>query len=138
VYLVYQPEGSEEPKRWPYNPRKLMSAEREVIERRCEMVFADFTKAVIQGSSLARRALLWVFLKRDHPTMKWDDVDFAWDELRLEYSRQEFDQMIEDARNSETLSGDQREAVLTSLRAERETAFEDPEHEGKASRPVVD
>jgi len=136
VYLVYQPEGTEEPKRWPYNPRKLMAAEREVIERRTDMVFADFTQAVIKGSSLARRALLWVMLKREHPTMKFDDVDFAWDELRLEYSRAEYDQMI--ANTGENLSGEQREAALRTLREERETALEDPEHEGKARPPVVD
>jgi hypothetical protein len=68
VYLVYQPDGSDEPTRWPYNPRKLMSAEREAIERRTGMPFAEFTAAVLKGSSVARRALLWVMLKRDHPT----------------------------------------------------------------------
>jgi hypothetical protein len=135
VYLVYQPEGSEEPTRWVYNPRKLMSAEREQIERRTGLMYAEFTQAVIQGSSLCRRALLFVMLKRDHPTTKWDDVDFAWDELTLEHSRAEYDQMIEDASN--TLSGEQREAVLQFFRDERETAYEDPAEEGKAQPPVV-
>lgn len=135
MYLVYQPEGSQEPQRWPYNPRKLMSAEREAIEKRCSMSFAEFTKAVIQGSSVARRALLWVMLKRDHPTMKYDDVDFAWDELRLEYSRQEYAQMIADA--SENLTGEQRELTLQGLQREWETALDDPEQEGKVQPPVV-
>jgi hypothetical protein len=135
VYLVYQPEGSEEPTRWVYNPRKLMSAEREQIERRTGLMYSEFTQAVVQGSSLCRRALLFVMLKRDHPTTKWDDVDFAWDELELQYSRAEYDQMIEDA--SDNLSGEQRDLVLQSLMAERETAYEDPAEEGKAQRPVV-
>jgi hypothetical protein len=135
VYLVYQPEGSDEPTRWPYNPRKLMSAEREAIEKRTGQPFAEFTKAVIQGSSLARRALLWVMLKRDHPTTKFDDVDFAWDELRLEYSRQEYAQMIADA--SENLTGEQRELTLQGLQREWENAEDDPEQEGKVLPPVV-
>jgi hypothetical protein len=135
VILVYQPEGSDEPTRWTYNPRKLMSAEREAIERRTGMIYSEFTQAVVAGSSLCRRALLFVMLKRDHPTTKWDDVDFAWDELQLQYSVAEYDQMIEDA--SENLSGEQREAVLASFRAERETAYEDPAEEGKARPPVV-
>jgi len=137
VYLVYQPEGSEEPTRWPYNPRKLMSPEREQIERRTGMLYSEFTQAVVKGSSLCRRALLFVMLKRSHPTTKWDDVDFAWDELRLEYSQAEYDQMIEDAGDAPNLSGSEREAVLDTLRAERETAFADPEEEGKAQRPAV-
>ena len=135
MFLVYQPEGSDEPKRWPYNPRKLMTAEREAIERRCDMTFAEFTQAVLKGSSLARRALLWVMLKREHPTMKFDDVEFAWDELKLEYSKGEYDQMIEKA--GDELSGEARTSVLDGLRAERETAIEDPDQEGKAQPPVV-
>jgi hypothetical protein len=49
VYLVYQPEGSEEPTRWVYNPRKLMSAEREAIERQTGLMYSEFTQAVVQG-----------------------------------------------------------------------------------------
>lgn len=137
MYLVYQPEGTDEPKRWPYNPRKLMSAEREAIERRCGMTFAEFTQAVLKGSSLARRALLWVLLKREHPTMKFDDVEFAWDELKLEYSKQEYGQMIEDASDNPQLSGEARVSVLQTLREEQATAIEDPDQEGKAEPPVV-
>jgi hypothetical protein len=137
VFLVYQPDGSDEPTRWPYNPRKLMSAEREAIERRTGMTFAEFTAAVLKGSSVARRALLWVMLKRDHPTLKYDTVDFAWDELKLEYSKQEYDQLIENAGDAPQLSGDERTAVLEGLRAEQATALEDPDQEGKAEPPVV-
>jgi hypothetical protein len=86
VYLMYQPEGSDEPTRWKYNPRKLMSAEREAIEKHTDRPFAEFTQDVMKGSSVCRRALLWVMLKREHPTTKYGDVDFAWDELRLEFS----------------------------------------------------
>lgn len=136
MYLVYQPEGTEEPRRWTYNPRKLMSAEREAIERQTGLMYSEFTQAVIQGSSICRRALLYVMLKRDHPTTKWGDVDFAWDELRLEYSRGEFDQMIQDAEDS--LSGEQRDLAVQMFRAERETAYEDPSETGKVQRPVVD
>lgn len=135
MYLVYQPEGSDEPQRWPYNPRKLMSAEREAIEKRTGTPFAEFTQAVLKGSSVARRALLWVMLKRDHPTMKYDDVDFAWDELKLEYSKQEYAQMMRDA--GENLTGEQRELTLKGLAAEMETALDDPEQEGKVLPPVV-
>jgi hypothetical protein len=135
VYLVYQPEGSDEPTRWQYNPRKLMSAEREAIEKHTGMPFAEFTQAVMKGSSVCRRALLWVMLKRDHPTTKYGDVDFAWDELRLEFSKQEYAQMIRDA--DESLSGEQREMTLQGLRDEMETAEDDPDQEGKVQPPVV-
>lgn len=51
MYLVYQPEGQDQPTRWRYNPKKLMSVEREDIERRTERNFSQFTQDVLQGNS---------------------------------------------------------------------------------------
>lgn len=136
MYLIYSPEGQDEPTRWKYNPRKIMSAEREWIERRTDRNWSEFTKDVIQGSSLCRRALLFVYLKREHPTVKWDDVDFAWDELKLEYSKAELIELRSTV--AESASGDERAAVLEKLDAEIVDAFEDPEDEGKAQLPVAD
>ncbi|PKT71870.1 hypothetical protein CW362_16555 [Streptomyces populi] len=136
MYLVYSPEGQEEPTRWKYNPRKMMSAEREAIERRTDRNWSEFTKDVVQGSSLCRRALLFTFLKRDHPGVKWDDVDFAWDELSLEYSKAELIEMRSTV--ADTVSGSEAAAILEKLDAEIAEAFEDPEDEGKAQLPVAD
>ncbi|MGW3724142.1 hypothetical protein [Streptomyces sp. NPDC000851] len=136
MYLVYSPEGSDEPKRFKYNPRKIMSVERENIERLTSRNWSDFTKEVVQGSSLCRRALLFTFLKRDHPTLKFDDVDFAWDELELEYSKAELVNLR--ATVADNATGDQRAAVLAKLDAEIAEAFEDPDDEGKAQLPVAD
>ncbi|MGW0914650.1 hypothetical protein ACWD1Z_23275 [Streptomyces sp. NPDC002784] len=136
MFLVYSPEGSEEPKRWKYNPRKIMSAEREWIERRTERNWSEFTKDVVQGSSLCRRALLYTYLKREHPPVRWDDVDFAWDELKLEYSKGELIELR--ATIAESATGDERAAVLDKLDAEIAGAYDDPEDEGKAQLPVAD
>ncbi|MEV6571872.1 hypothetical protein [Streptomyces sp. NPDC051577] len=135
MYLVYQPEGSDEPKRWKYSPKKLMSAEREMLERRTQLPFTEFTQDVLKGSSVCRRALLFMYLKRDHPGVKYDDVDFAWDELQLEYSRSELELMRAEA--AEHATGEERAAALARLDAEIETAYDDTEDEGKASLPVV-
>ncbi|MFF0598053.1 hypothetical protein [Streptomyces antibioticus] len=137
MFLIYQPEGSSEPTRWRYNPRKMMSAERENIERLTGRTWTQFTKEVVEGSSLCRRALLFTFLKRDHPGgVKFDDVDYAWEELRLEYSRGELIQMKESA--SESVNAEMRAAVLASLDAQIAEATEDPEEEGKARPPIAD
>jgi hypothetical protein len=136
MYLIYQPEGSEEPKRWKYNPRKMMSVERENIERITGRNWSEFVQDVVKGSSLCRRALLFTFLKREHPTTKFDDVDFAWDELKLEYSKGELLQIREAA--AEAATGEQRAAVLAKLDEQIADAIEDPDDEGKAQLPVVD
>ncbi|MEW1719774.1 hypothetical protein [Streptomyces sp. NPDC093109] len=136
MFLVYQPEGQAEPTRWRYNPKKLMSVEREDIERRTGKNFSDFTTAVVQGNSLCRRALLFTFLRREHPKTKFEDVDFAWDELKLEYSRQELEKIR--ANLLENTHGDQLAAALTAIDQQMETAFDDVAEEGKAELPIAD
>ena len=132
MYLIYHPEGDAEPQRFRYNPRKIMSAEREWIERRTEMNWSEFTKEVVAGSSLCRRALLYTFLKRDHAKVKWEDVDFAWDELRLEYSKAELINLRSSIPDSAP------PPVLEKFDEQIEAAFEDPDDEGKAQLPVAD
>lgn len=136
MFLVYTPEGQDEPKRWTYNPRKIMSAERENIERLTGKNWSEFTKDVVQGSSLCRRVLLFTYLKREHPGVKFDDVDFAWDELKLEYTKGELIQIRETV--AESASGQERAAILAKMDQEIAEAHEGPEDEGKAQLPVAD
>jgi hypothetical protein len=135
MYLVYAPEGSDEPKRWKYQPKKLMSAEREMLERRTGMNFTEFTQAVVKGNSGCRRALLFMYQKREHPTLKYDDVDFAWDELTLEHSKGELLEMRQSV--EETVPAHLRESVLAKLDEEIEQAYDDPDDEGKAQLPIA-
>ncbi len=135
MYLVYQPEGQDEPTRWRYNPKKLMAVEREDLERRTGRNFSQFTTDVLQGNSLCRRALLFTFLRRDHAKVKFEDIDFAWDELTLEYSRQELEEIREQV--IESKHGDELAAILTSLDQQIETAFDDSGEEGKAGLPIA-
>ncbi|KAB8162919.1 hypothetical protein FH609_004110 [Streptomyces sp. 3MP-14] len=135
MYLVYQPEGQDEPTRWKYLPKKLRSVDREELERRSGMNFSDFTQAVVQGNSLCRRALLFMFMRRDHPKLRFDDVDFAWDELTLEYSRGELTRMREEAAKSAPAA--QRAAILAELDEKIADAYDEAD-EGKASLPIAD
>lgn len=136
MFLVYTPEGSDGPQRWKYNPRKIMSAERENIERLTNRNWSDFTKEVVQGSSLCRRALLFTLLKREHPALKFADVDFAWDELKLEYSKGELMQIR--AQAAESMTGEDAVTALAKLDEEIAAALEDPEEEGKVQLPIAD
>ncbi|WP_405841627.1 hypothetical protein [Streptomyces sp. NBC_01518] len=135
MYLKYEPEGSDEPKRWKYQPKKLMSAEREMLERYTGKNFTEFSTDVLKGNSKCRRALLYLYLKREHPTLKFDDVDFAWDELTLEHSKGELLLMRENV--AESVPAEQLAAVLEKLDQEIAEAAEDPEEQGKAQLPVA-
>lgn len=133
MFLIYQPEGQDE-QRFKYQPRRLMSVEREALERRTGKDFTDFTAAVLSGNALCRRALLHMFLKRVHPGIRFEDVDFAWDELRLEYSRQELQAMRESV--AENSSGPETADRLEALDREIATAI-DEDDEGKAGLPIA-
>jgi hypothetical protein len=132
MFLIYQPEGSAEEQRFPYKPQKLMTVERESLERRSGMDFSDFTKGVLNGNAVCRRALLHMFLKRVHPTTRYEDVDFAWDELRLEYSKQEYELMRSNMIESESATPEQIDAINREIA----TAI-DEESEGKALPPIA-
>jgi hypothetical protein len=135
VFLVYKPEGSEEPKRWKYQPKKLMSPERELLEKLTSKNFTEFTVDVQKGNSRCRRALLFIYLKREHPTLKFDDVDFAWDELTLEHSKGELQLMREQLPDS--VAPEQLDAVRGKLDEEIAAAYDDPDEEGKAELPIA-
>lgn len=137
MFLIYKPEGQEQPTRWRYNPRRgLLAVERENIERRCGLAYAEFTQQVLKGSSLCRRALLYTFLRRDHPGVRWEDVQFEWDELSLEYTRQEWQQMRDAA--VERLHGEELAAALEEFDRHIAEADDDPEESGKALPPIAD
>ncbi|WP_329597759.1 hypothetical protein OIE43_18805 [Streptomyces pseudovenezuelae] len=135
MYLVYKPEGTEEPKRWKYQPKKLMSPERELLEKLTGKNFTEFTVDVQKGNSRCRRALLFIYLKREHPTLKFDDVDFAWDELTLEHSKGELQLMREQLPDS--VAPEQLDAVRAKLDEEIAAAYDDPDEEGKAQLPIA-
>lgn len=80
--FVYTAEGAD-PKSWPFNPKKLMNAEAEAIERQTGMTFSEWEDRVTRGSITATHALLWVLLKRDVPTLKYDEVVFNASEVAL-------------------------------------------------------
>lgn len=135
MFLVYTPgEGDEQ--RWQYQPRKLMSVEREAIERATDRNFTQFTTDVLGGNSRCRRVLLWTFMRREHRSLRLEDVDFAWDELRLEYSRQELQQMR--SQLADRFAGSELDAAQAKLDEEIATAYDDVESEGKALLPVAD
>lgn len=137
MFLIYKPEGQDEPTRWRFNPRRgLLAVEREDIERRTGLPYAEFTQHVLKGSSLCRRALLYVFLRREHPKTRWEDVDFEWDELNLDFSKQEWQQMRDNA--IERLHGEELAAALEMFDKNMAEAIDDVEESGKAQLPVAD
>ena len=134
MFLVYRPEGSDEPTRWKYDPKRLMSPEMEKLERLTERTYGQFVNDVQAGSALCRRALLYVFLKRQHPTLKFAEVEISWGELDFEYSRTELLEIRADV--AENAAADRRDSILAKLDEEIAEAVD--EDSGKAQPPSGD
>lgn len=83
--FIYAPEGVEK-RVWEFEPGKIMSPEGEAIERHTGMLFDEWQEKVQQGSMAAIHALLYVLLKREKPTLKYDQVQFSFSEIDWDYS----------------------------------------------------
>jgi hypothetical protein len=130
--LVYTPDG-EAPQEWKYKPGRIRASDAELLERRTGMSWGDFNQQLARGSVLARRALLWYFLRQTHATLRFEDVDFALDELTLEFDRDEWAHIRRQVEETKLPAGtpdEMRETLLAEL--DREAAGAD-EAEGKAS-----
>ncbi len=126
--VTYSPEDGEE-QVFDYNPNKLLSAEREALEKRTGMSFNQFAMGVLRGNSLCRRAMLHVLLKRQHPTIRFEDVDFLWDELTVEMTKGEIELAVARLREKD---GD--EDLIEGMLKQFDAA---PEDEGKARLPFA-
>ncbi len=95
--LRYAPEGVA-PREWEFDPLKLMSPECMVLEKLTGMDYAtEFTSAVSRGNMSAIHALLYVYLKRSHPTLKADEVQFSLSEIDFIVEDADLEDADEDA-----------------------------------------
>lgn len=82
--FVYKPEGAD-PLSWEFDPDKMKSSELILIEEMTGWTSAEWADYAERGSIKAVHALLYVFLKRDRPTLTAEQVpDFTMDELDFE------------------------------------------------------
>lgn len=88
MWVTYNPEGDEK-QEWWLQIKKLRSVELEQIEARSGFDTDEWMQRLFVGNVRARRALLWTLLRRQHHTLKYEDVDFAVDELEVELDAQE-------------------------------------------------
>lgn len=130
--LIYTPEDGPR-QEFVYKPGKIRAGDAELLERRTSMSWGDFNQQLARGSILARRALLWFFLRQTHVALRFEDVDFALDELQLEFDRGEWAtirKQVEEAKLPEGTPDEMRETVLAEIDREAADAEEPP---GKAS-----
>lgn len=128
MILKYAPEGAE-PRQWTFAPDRLMSSEAEAVEKVTAMTYDEFCMALIKGSRIARRALLWVLLKRTEPTLRHVQVDPQVGAIELEFEAHELRKMRDSIEANADLTDDERAAFLKQLDLEILAQIEDGEAE---------
>jgi len=94
VKFIYKPEGADA-REWDFDPAKLHDVEAIEIEKRTGMTYVEFGQQFMKGSILARKALLFVLLKRTTPTLRWDAVQFTVGEIDVDFDTDEKAQIVE-------------------------------------------
>lgn len=84
MLLTFKPADGDA-QEWEFVPDEMGNVESEMIEKRTAWTWDEFMMNLQKGSTLARRALLWTYLRRAHHTLRFEDVSFSRGEVSLEY-----------------------------------------------------
>lgn len=119
--VTYKPEGAD-PREWTFRPGKLLNVEAEEVERRTGMDFSTWVQKLppLTVNMTALHGLLYVLLKREIPTLKYDEVGFAADDLDFELEldeKQNAVDMMRKALNDGEVEASDVEDVTTAMRA---------------------
>jgi len=115
MFLKYELDGVP-PRKWQFTLDKLLSVEAEALERQTGWVFpAEFGQQLVKGSIIARKALLWVFLKREDPTLLYRQVDPPAGAIGTDFERGELVLIREQVERSTDMPDEQRTAMLAQF-----------------------
>lgn len=120
MIIKYSPQG-QPAQVFTWDPGTVRAAEAELLEVKFGGTWDEFNVQLLKGSMRSRRVMLWHLLKRDHPTLKFDDVDFAANEIELEFNADELQQFragIEKATGIEEAAREQALALIDQQIAE--------------------
>lgn len=132
MFVTYTPDKGDALEFTVY-PAEMRFSEQEAVEKASGMEFSAWTLAVQTGSARARRVLLWVLMRREHPKLLLGDVDFSPRELLIETSAEEKRALLDFSLTKGALPPD----ALAAAEAEIEASRSDPDLVGKALLPIV-
>lgn len=97
-----------------FKPDRMMNTEGEVIEKLTGQTFMEWGQALLNGSLLAGRALVFVLKKRDEPTLRFRDVVFPIGDLSVDLDEDE-KTLVREALATSDLSEEDREQAMKAL-----------------------
>lgn len=123
MHVIYTPEG-EEPQKFEFTKR-VQSNKAVLIEKLYGKKFVEFFADLRAGqpSVKAIQVLLWHLQSQIHPALRLEDVSFYTDEVELQLTAEEIDELEKDLEKAPGSTEDKENAVKY-LHMEREKAVE--------------
>lgn len=99
---------------------KMMSPEAEAIEKVTGMTFTEWGQALMNGSTVCGRALVWVLKKRDlagaeREKFRFRDVVYPIDSLLISLDEEEREKVRERLELDDTLTEEERAQIVSAL-----------------------
>ncbi|MFC4611154.1 hypothetical protein ACFO9E_25670 [Streptomyces maoxianensis] len=117
MILIYEPQGGER-RTWNLKEIRFMSSEAETVERSTGLEWQEAKARVVKGSMLALRAIVWVLVKRDEPSLRYTQFDPAETEIGVDFDTEEWAVVRDEIANSPDMDDEQRAAALAQIDAE--------------------
>ena len=117
MIVTYSPDGGQA-RTWDYKAEDLPSAEAEDIEDAVGLTWDEFQVKLMTGGAKARRALLWVLLRRDTPGLRFSDVAYRMGELAVDFDAEELGRLRQAVADAKELDDDVRAAALSVIDAQ--------------------
>lgn len=115
MIIKFSPEDGAE-QSWTYLPKRVKQSEAEMLEKRADMTFEEFNKALFTGAARPRKVILWHCLRKEHPVYRWEDVpDFAMSEVSIEFDAKELVDIRDAVAKSPSMTETARAEALEML-----------------------
>jgi hypothetical protein len=115
--VIYTPEDAER-QEFTFRPGELMSPEAEALEEcggAAWATFEEYGEKFMAGSLKARRAALWILLRRSDPKLRFSDLVVRVDELNVRYDEDELSRIKETIEADDTLTDAERAEALAAV-----------------------
>jgi hypothetical protein len=77
--------------------------------------FEEWGALFFRGSQKARRAALWIFLRKTNPRLKFDDLKIRADQTDVDYTLRERNRIIETMLADPSIDDEQRETLTAMI-----------------------
>lgn len=140
--LIYTPVGGEE-REFSFKPEEMLSIDAEAIEDVGGETwgnFREFCEALTEWKLKAKRAALWIMLRREKPRLRFVELVVGINEIVLQWDDDEIARFQERADESD--DSDEKAALLALLddlgKARSSTTSEEPSADADTISPTPD